>query len=306
VGTGLRYAFYLLGLPVPEAPPVRIVRLRLYLDDGKLGALLGNVPGGEEVAAALSDPGGAGRLPPAARGLAAAAAFHRLRLRLPRPTGAGQPVPPPRDEPPERLVERFRTELSRGLPHTNEALLADLLTALARRARRAAGDEVPPALSRAARRLLAGQRVDLHRFGPPDPLLPSWAEAPDRAAAAREALASQALPEADPLRGRFREAYRALLDRLLPLYRATADSAVTHGLLDSPEDAFFLPLDLAGDLAQERKPAWLDAAVRSNRAEHEGLRRTAAPPDRVTGPEEGTVSLGVSREWEMGPVLPLP
>jgi hypothetical protein len=306
VGTGLRYALYLLGLPVPEAPPVRIVRLRLYLDDVKLGDLLGNVPGGEEVAAALSDPGGAGSLPRSARALAAAAAFHRLRLHLPRPTGAGRPTEGAASGSPERLVERFRVELSRGLPHTNEALLADLLSALARRARRARGEAVPPALSRAAGRLLAGRRVDLHRFGPPDLLLPSWAETPDRAAAARGALASRELPPADPLRGRFREAYRALLDRLLPLYRATADAAVTRGLLDSPEDAFFLPLDLAGDLAQERKPVWLEAAVRSNRAEHEGLRRTAAPPDRVTGPEENTVSLGVSREWEMGPVLPLP
>jgi hypothetical protein len=306
VGTGLRYALYLLGLPVPEAPPVRIVRLRLYLDDVKLGDLLGNVPGGEEVAAALSDPGGAGSLPRSARALAAAAAFHRLRLRLPRPTGAGRPVPGAASSSPERLAERFREELSRGLPHTNEALLADLLAALARRARRARGEAVPPALSRAAGRFLAGRRVDLHRFGPPDLLLPSWAETPDRAVSARGALASQALPATDPLRGRFREAYRALLDRLLPLYRGTAASAVTRGLLDSPEDAFFLPLDLVGDLAQERKPSWLEAAVRSNRAEHEGLRRTAAPPDRVTGPEEGTVSLGVSREWEMGPVLPLP
>jgi hypothetical protein len=306
VGTGLRYALYLLGLPVPEAPPVRIVRLRLYLDDGKLAALLGEVPGREEVAAALTDPGGAGALPPQARRLAAAAAFHRLRLRLPRLRGAGPPAAVPGAASPQDLAERFRAELSRGLPATNEALLADLLAALARRARRARGEEVSPALSRAARRLLAGGPVDLHRFGPPDLLLPSWAETPDRARAAREAFASQALPKDDPLRGRFREAYRILLDRLLPLYRATASAAVARGLLDSPEDAFFLPLDLAGDLAQDRKPSWLDGALRANRAEHEGLRRSAGPPERVTGLEEGTVTLGAPREWEMGPVLPLP
>ncbi len=306
VGTGLRYAFYLLGLPVPEAPPVRIVRLRLYLDDVKLAALLGNAPGGGEVAAALADPGGAGALPPEARGLAAAAAFHRWRLRLPRPGGFGRPGAVLGSESPAGLADRFRAELSRGLPQTNEALLADLLAALARRARRARGEEVPPALSQAARRLLAGRRADLHRFGPPDLLLPSWAETPDRATTARAAFAGQALPAADPLRGRFRETYRALLDRLLPLYRATAASAVARGLLDSPEDAFFLPLDLAGDLAQERKPSWLDAAIRANRAEHEGQRRTSAPPERVTGPEAGTILLGAAREWEIGPVLPLP
>ena len=46
VGTGLRYALYQLGLPVPEAPPVRIVRLRLYLDDARFVPLLAETPGG--------------------------------------------------------------------------------------------------------------------------------------------------------------------------------------------------------------------------------------------------------------------
>jgi hypothetical protein len=312
VGSGLRYALYLLGLPVPEAPPVRIVRLRLYLDDVKLAALLAEAPGGTEVAAALADPGGSGSLPSGARGLAAAAACHRFRLRLPRPgvgrgrRGATASGGFPGVGSPESLAERFRAELSRGLPHTNEALLADLLAALARRRRRARGEEVPPVLSRTARRLLTGRRVDLHRFGPPDLLLPSWAETRERAAEARSPVASPPLPAADPLRGRFREAYRTLLDRLRPFYLATAASAVSRGLLESPEDAFFLPLDLAGDLVQEQRPAWLDGAVRANRAEHEALRRSPAPPERVTGPDEGTVTLGASREWEMGPVLPLP
>ena len=317
VGSGLRYAFYLLGLPVPEAPPARIVRLRLYLDDVKLAALLGRAPGGEEVAAALADPGGSGSLPPVAHGLAAAAAFHRLRLRLPRRSGARETRAAAGSgglDAPQVLAERFRAELSRGLPYTNEALLADLLAALARRKRRARGEEMPPVLSPTARRLLAGHRVDLHRFGPPDLLLPSWAETPDRAAAAvtavtaatQAALAASPLPAADPLRGRFRESYRILLDRLRPLYLAMAASAVTRGLLDSPEDAFFFPLDLADDLAQEQRPAWLDGAVRANRAEHEGLKRSPAPPERMTGPDEGTVTLGASRDWERGPLLPLP
>jgi hypothetical protein len=308
VGSGLRYALYLLGLPVPEAPPVRIVRLRLYLDDVKLAALLGEVPGGDEVAAALADPSGSGDLPSGARGLAAAAAFHRWRLRLPRRSGAGRVTSGgPGAGSPQGLAELFRAELSRGLPQTNEALLADLLAALARRRRRARGEEVPPVLSRAARRLLAGRRVDLHRFGPPDLLLPSWAETPDRMPAATAATAAMSpLPAADALRGRFREAYRILLDRLRPLYLATAQAAVARGVLDSPEDAFFLPLDLADDLAQEHRPAWLDGALRANRAEHEGLKRSPAPPERVTGPDEGTVTLGASREWERGPLLPLP
>jgi hypothetical protein len=301
VGTGLRYALYHLGLPIPEAPPVRIVRLRLYLDGGKLAALLASAPGGEEVAAALIDPGGAGVLPPGA--LAAAAAFHRLRLRLPRLALSRRPALPAAAGSGAELFAAFRTELSRGLPRTSDALLADLLSALARRARRARGEAVPPAFSREASRLLAGRRADLHRLGPPDLLLPSWAAIPDQAPRARR---PSPLPPADPLRGRFREVYRALLDRLAPLYRALAAAAVAQGLLDAEEDAFFIPLDLAGDLAQERKPTWLAAAVRANRAEHEGARSTAAPPDRLAGPEEAPVTLGGARDGEEGPILPLP
>jgi len=310
VATGLRYALYQLGLPLPEAPPVRIVRLRLYIDDGKLAPLLANSPGGAEVAAALSDPGGAGALPPEARSLAVAAALHRARLRLFSARSTRRPTQPPAPTgAPADLLARFRDELSRGLPRTSDALLADLLSSLARRARRARGEAVPPVPSRAARRLLAGRAVDLHRFGPPDLLLPSWAEMPaDRSTAARQAAPSASpTPPGDPLRGRFREAYRVLLDRLAPLYRALAADATARGLLDAPEDAFFLPLDLAGDLALERKPSWLDAGVRANRTEHETARRMTAPPERILGPEEGgAVLLGESRDWELGPVLPLP
>src|SRR5258706_3258425 len=32
VGTGLRYALYHLGLPLPDSPPVKIIRLRPDLD----------------------------------------------------------------------------------------------------------------------------------------------------------------------------------------------------------------------------------------------------------------------------------
>ena len=306
VGTGLRYALYQLGLPLPEAPPVRIVRLRLYLDDGKLALLLADAPGGAEVVAALSDPGGAGTLPPGARALATAAALHRARLHLFSALPAGRPVDTTGS--PAELLARFRDELSRGLPRTSDALLADLLSALARRARRAKGQEIPPALSRSAHRLLTGRTVDLHRFGPPDLFLPSWAATPERAEAARrEAPAASPMLPHDPLRGRFREAYRVLLDRLAPLYRAVAATATARGLLDTPEDAFFLPLDLAGDLTQECKPSWLESGVRANRAEYESARKTTAPPERITGPEEGvTVLLAEPRDWELGPVLPLP
>jgi len=45
----------------------------------------------------------------------------------------------------------------------------------------AKGQEIPPALSRSAHRLLTAARSILHRFGPPDLFLPSWAATPKRA-----------------------------------------------------------------------------------------------------------------------------
>src|SRR6202035_1247096 len=146
VGTGLRYGLFQLGLPMPEAPPVRMVRLRLYLDAGKLEALLAESTGGAEVAAALLDPGGAGSLPLGARSFSSAAAFHRVRLRFTRLAASGRTptVAPGAD--PAQLWQRFSTDLSRLLPLTNDALLADLLASLHRRRRRARGETVPPVL----------------------------------------------------------------------------------------------------------------------------------------------------------------
>lgn len=304
VGSGLRWTFYQLGLPLPEAPPVRIVRLRLYLDAGRLEALLAGTSGGTEVAAALLDPGGAGTLPGEARRLAAAAAFHRARLRLlPR---RPSPLPAPGGAPASLLYERFRSGLSRLLPAVNEALLAELLAALDRRARRARGQEVPPALGREARRLRDGRPTRLDRLGVPDPLAPSWAERPEHAEQARRALADEPLPPADPLRGRFREAWRGALSALAPHLHALGASAAARGLLADPVDTFFLPLDLVEDLARDTRPPWLEAAVRTNRAEHASLQPAAEPLDRMRDPADMAAATGARPDQAFGAVVALP
>src|SRR3954447_3511126 len=84
-GTGLRYTLYHLGLPVPEVPPFRTIRLRLYLDARELRSLLTHTPGGEDVLAALLEPGGTGTSPQVIRPLSSALGFHRLRLLRFRP-----------------------------------------------------------------------------------------------------------------------------------------------------------------------------------------------------------------------------
>lgn len=305
VGTGLRYALYHLGLPVPEAPPVKIVRLRLYLEARELRSLLTGVPGGQDVVAALLEPGGTGNLPAAARALSAALSFHRVRLAPFRPP-SGNPPALRGNEAPEDLWRRFRSDLSRSLLRTNDAFLAELISSLDRRALRARGENVPPVLSRGAWTLRTKGRGNLRRFGLPDPLAPSWEETPELAEAARRHLERHPIPGHDRYRGRFREAYRAALTHLAPTYRALARSAAERGLLADPEDAFFLPLDTVEDLASPHKPAWTETAARTNRAEYASLRKAAEPFDLLSEKQEMTSVAGERPEWTWGPLLPLP
>jgi hypothetical protein len=305
VGTGLRYSLYHLGLPMPEAPPVKIVRLRLYFDARELRSLLIPVSGGGDVVAALLEPGCTGERPAEARSLVAALSFHRVRL-LPFRVPAARPVLLRTGESPAELWRRFRDRLSRVLARTNDALLADLVSALDRRALRARGEDVPPVLSKGAWTLRTRGRGDLRRFGLPDLLAPSWAEEPGLARDACHALEPHPLPGHDRYRGRFREAWRAALCQLAPLYRALARDAAGRGLLADPDDAFFLPLDTAEDLTAAHKPAWIEGAVRSNRAEYDSLRKAAEPLDMMTEKQEMGVAGGERPEWGWSPLLPLP
>lgn len=306
VGTGLRYSLYHLGLPLPETPPVKIIRLRPYLDAKALRSLLLPAPGGADVVGALLEPGDSGDRPAEARALAAALSFHRIRLlpfRVPRKGPA-----PRGDESPQALWSLFREHVSRVLLRTNDALLSDLASALDRRALRARGEEVPPTLSKGAWSLRTRGRGDLRRFGIPDLLAPSWEEEPDLASAARHALEPHPLPGHDRYRGRFRESWRAGLSELAPIYRALARSAAERGYIADPTDAFFLPLDTAEDLAADSKPAWVADAIRGNRLEYDSLRKAAEPLDRMTEKQEmGPTGDGGERpEWGWTPLLPLP
>lgn len=312
-GSGLRYSFYLLGLPLPEVPAVKFIALRPYLDGRALAELLAEVPGGPEVVDALLDPGGSGALPPAARRIAAAAGFHRLRLVLfPRTAATGpRRLPPPETEgaalpagPGEAHWVRLRAELTRGVRPLGEAFLSELLGSLARREARTRGRDLRPCLPLEAWRLRRGRKAPLALFGSPDPLLPSWAETPGEAERALAALSGEALAPPHRLRGRFRIAYRAALDRLGPLYRALAQSAAERGLLAAPEDAFFLPFDLAGDLALPSAPAWVRTAAAGNRREHEAARRAAEPAE--VWRSATTPAAGERPEWAWAPLLPLP
>lgn len=300
VASGLRYALYQLGLPPPDKPPVRIHRLRLYLDGQELARHLAEQPGGSAAVAALIDPGGpafAGReatpvaaanrpsegaaQPASQAGLAAtwrltgAAAFQRLRLRL---------TPRPRTRPmllARADCARFRAALSRRLPALNDAFLGELLASLARRDQRTGGRRPAPCLSTEAWKWSAGRRARLDHLGPPDLRDPSWASAPPDPLASRS---QHTLPaRRHPHRGRFRERYRSTLDALRPAFLEIAERAARRGVLQSADDAFFLPFDLADDLELETPPAWLGPAVATNRREYEALLAAPSPPDILTG-----------------------
>lgn len=274
VVTGLRSALHRLGLPLIEPAPVRFVELRLYLETARLEAALGKAPAAAEALAALVDPAGRAPAGTGRARLAGAALAHRLRLRL---RSAAQL--PASKAPPGPPWEEFRRRLSELLPSLSDAFLADLLASLDRRRRRAADQPAPPCLGREAWRFRSGRLARLDRLGPPEPLLPSWAADPARAEAARAATSGLPLPPGHPLRGRFRELYRAALDELVPRYRRLADDAQHRGLIDDPTDAFFIPFDLAGDLAAANPPAWLPQAVAANRQEYLALQAKPSPPD---------------------------
>jgi hypothetical protein len=309
LAAALRYALYHLGLPLPDKPPVRIERLRLFLDGTALAQLLERVPGGASIAAALVDPGGAGP-PPRRTRVGVALALHRLRLwrfRPPRPA----PEVSPRSAP--ELWALFRRTLTALAPPVGNALLAEIAAATARRAQRWKGSSVPACHSSAAARCLAGKPVALRCFGSPDLRQPSWAEEARRADEARAAIAAAyagtaslapAAGAIDRYRGRYRLALRAALDRLRPIYLELADGAARRGVIERPDDAFFMPLDLADCLARERRPAWLDAAVASNRAELVRSFDGPEPPNHLAPGQEHPPA--DPAQWELAPLLPMP
>lgn len=302
VASGLRYAFHNLGLQPPEPAPICIEQLRLGLCPRRKIDLSAGDEVLAAVVAALEDPGGAGALPGRLRG---ALLFHRLRLRFaPRQPGRAEGATP-------------RQELARHLPALRDTLLAELVAALDRRHRRAAGATVRPVQSPQAARWLAGRRADLARLGVADPYRPAWStELPDGVRAGRLAgsseprrtgrpaasapSASDAEPEAglDPwlavhsLRGRFRESWRAAASALHPLLCELGADACRRGVVGHPEDPFFLPFQLLDELRSERPPEWLPGAVLANRAEYFGILRGAEDETRAA--------------WERSPLEPLP
>ncbi len=278
--SGLRYTLYQLGFEIPEKSPVRIFQLRLYLDAQALEARLEGTPGADEIFGALTRPGGTLDLTEQAGEVAAAAMFHRLRLAAVRRRRT-----PSLTEPADGATawKLFRAGVSRWLVRLNDAFLTETLAARSRRRRRAEDKPVEPTLPREAWRFRSGKSCQLDRLGPADLYAPSWSEDKEAGERARSLVAGELVPQRDPRRGVFRETYRAMLSNLRPAYLALAETACERNLLDDPDDAFFIPFDLVGDLADSHRPAWLEEAVSSNRAEYEACLSSVDPGDELDG-----------------------
>lgn len=278
VVSGLRYTLYHLGFPPPEQAPVRIFQLRLYLDAEALAGRLEGAPGSDEILGALTDPGGEHPVSEQAGEVAAASLFHSLRLAVVRRRQLTKLAEPADGASAWKL---FRVGVSQWLARLNDAFLTETLTVRNRRRRRAEGKPVSGTLPRQAWAFRAGRDCRLDCLGPPDLFARSWSEDRESRDQARSVLEDEPVPPRDGRRGLFRETYRDMLSHLRPAYLMLAAAAGERGVLDDPEDAFFLPFDLAGDLTAAERPAWLEEAVTSNRREYEGLLAATDPGDEL-------------------------
>lgn len=289
---------------MPDSPPVRIIRLRLYLDRAKLSEELGASDAASALVDALLEPQGSGELPPSAGSMRGAAAFHRTRLRLSSgraPTTSNQFDS---SDSPLLLWERCRTTVSAWQPALGDALLGELLASLRRRRRRGRDKPVGPALGPEASSLLRGSGPDLSALGVADPLVAPWSETPGIDDVLGERLESLSAAELDPPRGSFRETYRRALNAFRATYLPFALSAHERGLLEATGDAFFIPLDLVEALAGDEAPPWLPQAVSSNRAEYQSLVDVGGPPESIIDGDSARV-VEDRDEWLLGPLWPL-
>jgi hypothetical protein len=320
VGTVVRYSLYQLGLPMPDAPPVRILRLRIFLDAAPLEKVLAGEAAGREVLAAMLDPAGAGELDRDAGRVRAAAALHRTRLATlglrhgrivqTEPTdvdrAASEPLP---RRSREELWSAVCSTVAGRMPYLCDAALGELVTALARRRLRLAGKEVGVALGPVAWQVHQGHDADLRALGPLDPLAPSWAEAGtppgEVRARAERARGDARLPARSGRRGAFREAYRFVLSEVRPLLRELGARAREDGIVEREDDVFFVPFDLGVELGASRRPSWLEAAVSTNRREHEALRAEPEHPHQIEGPPALAPLVARSDQWDIAPLLPV-
>ena len=312
--TGLRSAFHQLGLPLPDQAPVRIFRLRLYFDTNALRLLLQNrsdinaegYAEAREILGALIDPAGCSHEVQSISRLRGALWFHRTRLHL-----RGCPAPRikstlPSESSPDQIWSAARQTLTKLLPPLCDAFLAEVVASVTRRQQRFRGIHAPPCLGREAAKWVGDRGARPAFLGAPDPLVSSWEDPSVVPTRNHEITSSASKVPIHSLRGRFREQYRAALNAFRSQYEVLCDSAVRRNIIERLSDAYFLPFDLAGDLAAKSRPAWLAGAIATNRREYEALQSAPSPPDLLSGEAEELTGLTAPQDWTTSPLNPMP
>ncbi len=303
VATGLRYALFQLGAPMPDGPPIRLVGLRLLLDRKPLADLLAGSEDERPLLAALLDPAATveGDLP---RRLAGAVAFHRFRIRLQRRARLRPRTLPP-GATPALNGELVMRHLQERAPVLGDAVLGELISVLRRQS---LADRVP-SLGPAARAAWKSGNAAVADLGMLDPFQGPWSFPGAGCEVPAPDLAGQAPPvhRSSRRRGAFREIYRCVLTELAPVFDALGEGAVADGTLSRADDLFFVPFPLLDELTIGKRPRWLDGAVATNRAERDRLLQSGEHPDRMwKAPPLEVGAVGTVEAWSLGPLTPVP
>jgi hypothetical protein len=192
------------------------------------------------------------------------------------------------------------------MPYLCDAALGELVTSLGRRRLRHSGEEIGGALGLVALQAHQDRSPDLSALGPLDPLSPSWAESvigpEELARRAQRARGDARLPARSGRRGGFREAYRWVLSEVRPLLVELGNRAQQEGIVEAPDDLFFIPFDLGVELAAPKRPSWLAAAVAANRREHAALTLEPEHPDELDVPPALAPLHDRSADWDIAPL----
>jgi hypothetical protein len=94
-----------------------------------------------------------------------------------------------------------------------------------------------------------------------------------------------------------------VLSEARPLLVELGTLGVEEGIVDAPDDIFFIPFDLGAELGAARRPSWLAAAVTANRREHQALTHEPEHADTIEGSPALSPLHDRSGDWDTAPLL---
>ena len=123
------------------------------------------------------------------------------------------------------------------------------------------------------------------------------------ASRALRARGDAVLPARSGRRGGFREAYRWVLSEMRPLMVELGNRALQEGIVDAPDDVFFIPFDLGVELAAPQAPVVARAPrSRPTGASTPALTREPEHPDEIDVPPAIAPLVDRSADWDIAPL----